>query len=106
MWLPQCLSIGVPYETFGKLNPRRIKPFHKAFKAKKDEEIATMNYDAWLHGLYFSHSINANFGKNGKYPEKPIELGSKKESNPLSDSERFGAWAIAFNNSHGDLPEN
>jgi len=107
VWLPQALTIGIPYETFLILNPRTIKPFVKAFNDKKEEERATINYTAWLNGIYVSKAISACFSKNCKYPDKPIDLGIKKETEekPLSHAERFGAWAIAFNNAHKELPE-
>ena len=100
VWLPQALTIGIPYETFLILNPRTIKPFVKAFNDKKEEERATINYTAWLNGIYVSKAIGACFSKNFKYPDKPIE-----EEKPLSHAERFGAWAIASNNAHKELPE-
>lgn len=96
VWLPQALTIGVGYELFWKLNPKKLKPFMVAFKQKKDEEIATINYTTWLQGRYNADAINCNFSKNGKYPDKPIDLSGKKET-PKNKATRFSAWADAFN---------
>jgi len=94
IWLPQCLSIGISYELFPSLNPRTIKPFKKAYKQRKDEEIATMNYSAWLNGLYVAHAIGSCFSKNSKYPSQPIDMTGK---NKLTLSQKAELWALAMN---------
>jgi hypothetical protein len=99
IWLPQCLSIGIDYNTFWLLNPKKVKVFTKVFIEKKEEERALINYTSWLTGLYISHSIGACFSKNAKYPDKPFDL-TAKEQDSKDDAERFGAWAIAFNHKY------
>ena len=94
VWLPQCLTIGVPYEAFDSLNPRKLKPFRKAYKQRKDEEIATTNYSAWLQGLYVANAIGACFSKNGKYMSQPIDMTGK---NKLTLSQKAELWALAMN---------
>jgi hypothetical protein len=94
VWLPQCLTIGVPYELFPQLNPRKIEPFKKAFKQRKEEEIATMNYNAWLNGLYVTHAVGACFSKNSKYPSQPIDITGK---NQLTLKQKAELWALYEN---------
>ena len=101
-WLPFCLGIGVPYELFGKLNPRRIVPFEKAYseKAKREQREKTefLNLSSWLNGIYMTRAIAACFSKDEKYPEKPIDLGNDKvESTPEENAMNFREYAIAFN---------
>lgn len=94
IWLPQCLTIGISYELFLSLNPRTIKPFQTAYKQRKDEEIATMNYSAWLQGLYVAHAIGSCFSKNSKYPSQPIDFTGK---NQLTLNQKAELWALAMN---------
>lgn len=96
VWLPQSLAIGIPYETFGKLNPRKIKSFDEAYRLKIEDEYRKINYTAWLHGQYVMSAIGACLSKDAKYPEKPLEP-SKEQNQSRSDAEGFEAWAIAFN---------
>jgi hypothetical protein len=102
-WLPLCLVVGISYELFPSLNPKMIEPFMKAHNMKEEEEYKQINYTAWLNGMYVASAISACFSKNSKYPEKPYE--AKKEEENWTHAERFGAWAIAFNNAHKDLPD-
>lgn len=95
-WLPQCLSIGISYELFWKLNPEKLKPFFEAEKIKQEEKYRHANYIAWLTGLYMTHAIAACFSKNKKYPEKPFESMKQEQAN-WTHAERFEAWAMAFN---------
>lgn len=103
MWLPQCLSIGISYELFWTLNPKKLQPFFEAEKIKQEQKYKDINYTAWLNGMYVASAISACFSKNTKYPEKPYE--AKREEENWTHAERFGAWAIAFNNAHKDLPD-
>lgn len=101
--LPQCLSIGISYDLFWTLNPRKLEPFYEAEKIKQEENYKQINYTAWLNGIYVAEAISTCFTKNKKYPESPHE--AKKEEENWTHAERFGAWATAFNNAHKDLPD-
>lgn len=96
VWLPQALAMDISYETFQILNPKRMKPFAKAFKQKKEEAFTTMNYTAWLNGIYVANAIGSCLSKNSHYPEKPIEFNNK-ENQGKAQASIFEAWAIAFN---------
>lgn len=103
-WLPFSLGIGVPYELFGKLNPRRIMPFEKAFSEKRKQEqhenLEYLNVGAWFNGLYVTRAIATCFSKNDKYPENPINIScdkSKSEKTLDEHASNFMEYAVAFN---------
>lgn len=90
--MPQALSIGVDYQLFWTLTPRKLEPFIKAAKLRIDEKYKAINYSAWLSGMYVRSAIASAFNKNAKYPEQPF--GEEKKVNP---ADKFRAWATAFN---------
>lgn len=95
-WLPFCLNIGISYELFWTLNPRKIRPFVLADRKKQEEDFNMRNFNAWLNGIYVAQAIGSCFSKQDKYPEQPIDFKeSKKDSK--KDATIFEAWAIAFN---------
>lgn len=64
---------------FWRLNPRRMKPFLKAFEDRKREERDSMNAHAYLIGRYVCDAIATCFAKNHKYPDKPIDMRTPEE---------------------------
>ena len=86
--------MGVTYELFWGLNPIKLEPFKMAFKQTQDEKLATMNYSAWLNGIYVGKAISASFNKNADYPNKPLDLTAKNE---MSIGQKLELWAIAVN---------
>ena len=92
--------MGVPYETFWNLTPKKIEPFIEAFRQKQIYEAEAFkeqtNFTAWLNGIYISHAISACYSKNAVYPEIPLDL-SGKSNNDEQDAIKFEAWALAFN---------
>lgn len=100
------MAIGVPYELFGKLNPKKLEPFRDAFKITQDEARANL----WLQGLYFKMAVVSAFNKEVEYPDKPLDLTANKPANNSTPSSptpsaseienksiRFSAWADVFN---------
>lgn len=86
--LPNALAIGVSYETFWHLTPKKLNSFYEAYKIKQkmiDEEM-------WMMGMYIHNAFETvmeNFaaglsGKKGKskYIQKPIlqEMSEKNEN--------------------------
>ena len=71
--LPTALMMGVNYDLFWTLNPKSLTPFIKAFilKQKYDDTLA------WKQGAYIKMAIASSFGKNSKYPQKPLLEDSK-----------------------------
>ena len=94
--------IGVPYELFWKLNPRKLKPFEAAYKMKLDREQDMINAKAWVNGLYVQMAIGSCFSKNSKYPESPLGMGKeeqpeKKEIESSNKAGLFLTWALKYN---------
>lgn len=82
--------MGVSYETFWHLNPRKLKPFEKAYELEMESRQARMNLEAWLNGLYEQNAIASIFGKNNKYPTKPFDIfGVSKQKTPEEEVEEF-----------------
>lgn len=72
----------------------------QAHKQKNESELQIFrektNFTAWLQGIYFARAIAANFSKNTKYFDEPLNLQGQNDD-AASDAARFEAWAIAFN---------
>lgn len=92
--LPQCLSIGISYELFWTLNPKKLEPFYEAERIKQEEKYKFENHSTWLNGVYMTKAISACFSKNTNYPEKPIDLTGK---NQLTLEQKAELWALAMN---------
>ena len=84
------MSIGVPYDLFWHLNPRKMKAFEKAYARQRQER---MN-DMWYMGQLVAAAMDATvcnmmpFTKRrqkGTYPEKPIRIL------PVTEAERKAA---------------
>lgn len=87
-------------EEFYRLNPKRIEryqPFLMArLKADKDDDSER----GWINGSYVARAIGAAMSKRNKYPNEPIkfyEPETNDEGEPLTDADRFNAFAAAFN---------
>jgi hypothetical protein len=95
------LAIGIDWNTFWELNPKTARIYAKAFKQRKDEEIATINYTAWLNGLYIRHAVVSAFSDSVQYYDKPLSLTAKKtakeEATVNTEAVRFSAWSKVFN---------
>lgn len=74
-----ALKVGVPWETFWHLNPKKLEPFVKAYAQKKQERSDEM----WLMGQYVAAALDSTVcnamplikrRRKGKYPERPIRV--------------------------------
>lgn len=90
--MPLALSIGVDYQLFWRLTPRKLDPFIRAARMKDEQEAKTLHYTAWLHGLYVNRAIASVFPEGSRYPKAPLE--EEKKMNP---ADRFRAVAAGFN---------
>lgn len=92
--------MGVDYELFWQLTPRKLEPFVEAYKQKTELETETFrektNFAAWLQGIYFARAIAANFSKNTKYFDEPISLQAQDDGG-VAKAVKFEAWAMEFN---------
>lgn len=81
--LPNALAIGVPYETFWHLTPKKLKAFYKAYEIKEKNEDRKM----WYMGQYVLSAVSVAVehnlaGKNAKskYIQEPfLSKGELKE---------------------------
>lgn len=101
VYLPQALTIGVDYDLFWSLNPRKLQPFVESFKMKQKIEIEYINYQTWLQGIYFGKALVASLDKNQEYFKEPIDFQKIKEQKSQEElmAMKFEAWSIAFNQS-------
>jgi len=89
--LPNALAIGIEYNLFWKLNPRKIKPFYEAHKIKRkmlDEEMWCMG--AYIHNAVLSAVEKNLAGKKAKtsYLEKPFMQEETKPTEQNTDKEK------------------
>ena len=88
--LPNALAIGVPYELFFHLTPKKLKAFYKAFKIKVENRDAEM----WRNGQYtlsatltaIDHCLSGKKAKT-EYVKEPI-LQKAFEEDELTQEER------------------
>ena len=87
---------------FWKMNPAKLERYEpylvEQLKVKNDE----MKVWGWINGLYVKCAIAACLPGGGKYPETPMEIWlnenvSENDSEPITDADRFAAWASTFN---------
>lgn len=96
------MAIGVEYETFWRITPRRLHTFHKAYINRKREEEISL----YLQGRYTFDAISiamANaFAKKGSKPhgwiEEPYHLIPLTEEEKAEKAEIERQKAIAFFN--------
>ncbi len=99
----QALTIGVDYQVFWDLTPKKLTPFVEAFKQRQEhtaqEYREKANFSAWLQGIYIARAIAVNFSKNTSYFDQPIALAqqSADEEKGKADAIKFACWAKAFN---------
>ena len=84
----------VPYDVFWHLNPKKLKPFEKAYEMEMDSRQSASNLNAWIQGMYIQHAIASVLGRNNKYPTKPFDLfGKAKPKTPEQEAEEFKEYA-------------
>lgn len=93
--LPAALLMGVPYDLFWHLNPRKLEPFRTAYKDRLSQE----DHYAWRQGAYIKLAVGSIlFGRKCKYPENPFSLtAGDGEHTGLSDEEKFVLWIDEYN---------
>lgn len=87
----------VPYEVFWHLNPKKLKPFEKAYEMEMDSRQNAMNLEAWLNGFYNQHAVASVFSKSTKYPHRPIELFGGKKKTAEQEGMDFERYVQQFN---------
>ena len=101
VYLPQALTIGVDYDLFWSLNPRKLQPFVKSFEMKQKMKTEYINFQTWLQGIYFGKALVASLDKNQEYFKEPIDFQKIKEQKSQEElmAMKFEAWSVAFNQS-------
>lgn len=92
-YLPQALAVGVPYDVFWHLNPKKLESFYDAYRIKqklRDEE-------AWIDNIYTLRAfqvVMAQFGaglsgkrSTAQYFEKPL-MGEELVQRELTEEEK------------------
>ncbi len=80
------------------MTPKVINLYQKAFEDKQQADFDSLNYSAWLNGMYVMNAIGACLDKKVKYPDHALENDSAKAvSVPDVSAIKFGEWANAFN---------
>ena len=88
----------VPYETFWKLNPKKLEPFEKAAEMEQKAMQARLNLTAWVNGVYVQHAVASCFSKGAKYPQKPLDIfGLETKATPQEEAAMFERFMIAHN---------
>lgn len=103
--MPAALVMGVPYDLFWHLNPRKLLPFAEAYRRKNQERSNEM----WLMGQYVASALDATVcnampftkrKRKGKYFEEPIRVTPKTEEEKKLEEEKalqsFLGFAGAF----------
>lgn len=91
MWLPQALSLGIDYNLFWELSPKRTEPFIEASKLKRKME----NFNMWKHGLYIQSAVASVLSEKNKYYEEPIDF--EAEHTEEQEAAKWKAWAMNVN---------
>lgn len=85
--MPKVMPLGVSYEEFWTLNPRKVNVVVDAYNEAKKSEIRTKNMLYHLEGMYFADAICATIGnmfrgrgqKAFEYPKEPYTLDLEYE---------------------------
>ena len=94
--MPWALSIGVPYEMFGKMNPAKLRPFELAYerRIKYDDDLAHR------YGLYFLRAAQSAWSGKNVYPKEPFMKDYEmkpSEHDYFADAAKFREYANAYN---------
>lgn len=89
--------MGVDYNVFWTLNPRKLKPFEKAYEMKLESRQNSMNLEAWLKGLYTQHAVASIMSKRAKYPQKPFDLFGNQKKTPQQEADEFMRFMLQHN---------
>ncbi len=99
-WLPLALMAGVGREELGRLTPAGLAPYIKAYELRRKTRLEEINFQCWLTGIYFTHSMACAFSQGSSYPEAPFELFAEQiseEEKSKKAAELFSAYVCEFN---------
>lgn len=92
---------GVSYETFWRLNPKKLEPFQIKREKEAKEQVTARDTLAWTVGSYVVDAMAIFLGKNAPaYPSQPRSMNSTDNAPPgekMTDGARFAAFAAEHN---------
>ena len=85
--MPQTIALGVKYDEFWSLNPRKINVMVKAYNKQVANEMRKENMLCHLQGMYFAEALIATVGnmfrgkgqKAHEYPKEPYTMNFEYE---------------------------
>lgn len=99
-WLPQALKIGMSEEMFWHSNPRKIKPYIKAYEERRKDDMRNANVVAYIQARYFCDSLACTvgnmFGGKHEFPEEPYDFLGEKKQQELSEEEKAAQVKLFF----------
>lgn len=96
--MPTALLMHIPYETFWKLNPTRMKPIERAYELEQEGQQKRLNLAAWISGLYVQRAVASVLSKGARYPAKPIDIfGKEQKLSPEQEADAFKRFMLQHN---------
>lgn len=94
------MAIGMTFDQYWYGDTHMARAFYEAYKVRQKQ----LNEQAWLHGVYVSHAIEATicnaFRKRGstpaEYPKKPIGNEDNEEELAEEREEQEAVYAEAY----------
>lgn len=75
-----------------------MQRYQRFFAEQEKQIIRDRSALGWAVGIYSAKAVGGSFSRKIKYPDKPLTLVADDiEGKPMTDAERFAAWAEAFN---------
>lgn len=75
-----------------------MQRYQRFFAEQEKQIIRDRSALGWAVGIYSAKAVGGSFSRKVKYPDKPLTLVADDiEGKPMTDAERFAAWAEAFN---------
>ena len=99
-WLPAAILIGVPANDFWYMNPVRLVPYIKADQIRQKRELEQVNFQCWMMGVYFTHSLGCAFSESNSYPDAPFDLFPEQiscEEQSRRSAQIFEAYVREYN---------
>ena len=85
--------VGVPYDLFWHLNPRKLKAFAMAYARRRQDQLDDMWY---MDATVCNMMPFVKRPQKGKYPEKPIRILPETEAERKAAEERELQKFIGF----------
>ncbi len=75
-----------------------MQRYQRFFSEQEKQIIRDRSALGWVAGIYSARAVGGSLSRKVKYPDKPLTLVADDiQGKPMTDAERFGAWAEAFN---------